>query len=176
MKNVKEIPIPKHLMHPFFFDDKESVLVDPILFQNWDLTGSKSFGYEILTAHDFDCYKPWMHYEEVVPLLFVEWKSIQKELEGLYNKRNTKAAAPLMKEAITICLLCQFWSNEKPVILDNWQKEVEECVFIPINFTERMSFILSRASLYQSFKALEQIMIELEKQFARIKIKKQMKK
>jgi hypothetical protein len=174
MNNFIQVIIPEHMKHPFFFDQMQYVTVDPALYQDWNIEGVRNFHFELLFNQTQSCYQPWLHSEEVVPALYKQSKTIMQELDELYKERNIKEAAPKMREIISICFACQFWQNDKPVILNSWEKAVNECIFKPVNFIERMNFILSRPTLYQSYKAIEQIMIELEKLYARIVIKKQL--
>ena len=47
---------------------------------------------------------------------------------------------------------------------------------LPVNFSERISFIVSRPQLYASYKALSEIMVELEKLIAIDNLKRKFKK
>ena len=84
-------------------------------------------------------------------------------------------AAPLMEKAIHVCFSYLYWLNLKPVVLKDWSVQAEALEFVPVNFSERMAFALSRPGLYQSYKVIEQIMAELQKLAAIAQIRRRRK-
>ncbi|MEH6941594.1 YpoC family protein [Bacillus sp. JJ722] len=173
MTKMVEVSIPKQLQDDFFYADERKLSIDAEMYQEWEINALNDGGYEALFFNSIDGFHPWKHSEVVIPAIMQSWKEKQSILADLYARRAVKEAAPYMKEGIKYTLATLYYANEHPIVLNDWQNKVNQLPNVPVNFTERMTFILSRPSLYQSFKALEQIMIELEKLYARITIKKQ---
>lgn len=172
MKEKRVIHIPEQLKHPLYFADINSVEIDVYAFQEWNISAVEQLSYELLTIVEQPCYQPWLQSEEIIPLLSKEWELLEAELEELYKRRAVKEAEPLMKKGIKLCIASLFWHNGQPITLKDWDKLNEICSSIPVNFAERMSFIMTRPSLYASFKVLSQIMIELKKVIAIDQIKR----
>ncbi|MGM9928189.1 MAG: YpoC family protein [Bacillus sp. (in: firmicutes)] len=172
MRNIK---LPHSLEHSYFFSEQD-VELDFSQLQLWNSNAVECFLYEIAYSVEMNSYRPWENGEIVIPQLIEEWKALRCELDELYQKRLAKKAAPLMKKGIARCVSILFWMNEKPVILKDVLIEVDRLEFRPVNVTERLEFILSRPHLYQSYKVLEQIMVELEKLLVRSQISKKRQK
>ena len=166
------IAIPETLKHPLYFVENKPAEIDVMDFQEWNSSAVESLSYELLTLAGKQCYQPWMHSEEIIPQLSEEWDQLNAELEELYKRRAVKEAEPLMKKGIKLCIASLFWHNGQPIILNNWENLNGICSSVPVNFTERMSFIMTRPSLYASFKVLSQIMLELKKVIAIDQIKR----
>ncbi|MGM9923386.1 MAG: YpoC family protein [Bacillus sp. (in: firmicutes)] len=173
MTKIIEAPIPSQLQNDYFFPQDQVLAIDMEEYQEWRPEALGNWHYEFLEYEGAEGYKPWLHSETVIPDIMLAWKEKQRVLTELYAKRAVKEAAPYMKEGICLAFAALYYSNERPVRLNEWQQAINELAASPVNFTERMGFIISRPSLYQSFKALEQIMIELEKMYARFTIRKQ---
>lgn len=172
MNEKRVIYIPEQLKHPLYFADNNSVEIEGAAFQEWNVSAVEQLSYELLTYIGEKCYQPWLQSEEIIPLLTKEWELLEAELEELYKRRAVKEAEPLMKKGIKLCIATLFWHNGQPIILNGWGKLEEVCSSVPVNFAERMSFIMTRPSLYTSFKVLSQIMIELKKVIAIDQIKR----
>lgn len=177
MNKIISIPIPKHLKHPLYFEGNEVAEIDVSAFQQWNSVAVEQLCYELLINANEKCYQPWFESEEIIPLLSKEWKQLEEQLEELYKQRAVKEAEPLMRRGIKLCIASLFWHNGQPIALNNWEHLNEICPSIPVNFSERMGFIMTRPSLYASFKVLSQIMLELQKVIAIDQVKrKRMKK
>ncbi|WP_042346467.1 YpoC family protein [Bacillus massiliigorillae] len=173
MMNVIKVELPTQLQSDLFFLNEQSLSVNVDKYLEWDIATLNVGFYEALYFNRVESFQPWTKSEVVIPDIMLAWKEKQVILADLYAKRAAKEATQHMKVSIKYALAALYYANEQPIILNDWQKHVEQLEHVPVNFTERMTFILSRPNLYQSFKALEQIMIELEKMYARITIKKQ---
>ena len=172
MSNEIIIKIPQVLRHAYFHENKEEMTLDSTQTERWTVQGAYDFRYECLEAAQIPCFAPWNDIENVFPDMKEYWREIQEQLDECYQQRDTKKAAPFMKQGISMCFTLLFWINEKPAILHEWSKAVEELAFVPVNFSERIQFVLARPNLYQSFKVLEQMMSELEKLMVRSQIMK----
>lgn len=175
MKNIITFSIPEELHDSAFFKEGTSVSIDPDDYEGWNAEGLHQFKYEILSFNGKASYLPWEHATHVLPKVLGEWERINQELAKLYEERNAKLAAPLMEKAIHICFSYLYWLNHKPVELKEWTKQTETFEFVPVNFSERMAFSLSRPGLYQSYKVVEQMMAELQKLAAKAEIRRRRK-
>lgn len=175
MKNISTFTIPDELNERAFFKEGTTVSVNPSEYTEWNVQGIFEFKYEILAFNGMASYLPWEHASEVLPDVLGEWGKINQELDILYAERNAKLAAPLMEKAIHICFSYLYWLNLKPVVLKDWGNQAEALEFVPVNFSERMAFALSRPGLYQSYKVIGQIMVELQKLAAKAQIRRMRK-
>jgi hypothetical protein len=109
--------------------------------------------------------------EESIPLLIKDWNNLKTQLEILYKKRDVKSTLPLMEKGINLFIQFLFWSNEQSVP----PKEIITSIRMlnePVNVEERLAFIQSRPSLYQSFRQLCELMLEQEKIYVKLNIKR----
>lgn len=106
--------------------------------------------------------------------LLTEWKNSKEELEVLFREREYKNAKVLMDKGIQLFTQFLAWSNDLPVTLNALNfKQLE---FKPVNVEERLAFIISRPSLYHSYRQLSELMIEQEKLFVKRNILKKASK
>lgn len=173
MSNLVNLSVPSNLAHPFFFKEEKLKDIDLERYQLWNVDALDHFMYEIIYSNNEIAYKPWEHGDEILPILMDHWKKLDDRLGDHYQKRDVKSASPLMKKAIHTCISYVFWLNEKPIVLQDMSLAIMSSEFVPVNFAERFQFVLSRPNLYQSYKTIQQIMIELEKLYAKSIIKKQ---
>ncbi|MBD3110429.1 hypothetical protein IEO70_19055 [Bacillus sp. AGMB 02131] len=165
------IEIPGTLQHPLYFSNINTVEIEVSDYQGWNASAVENLSYELLTEGGKVCYQPWLHSEEIIPQLSKEWVQLEEELEEMFKRRAVKEAAPLMSKGIKLCIASLFWHNGKPITL-KWDDLSDICASVPVNFAERMSFIMTRPGLYASYKVLSQIMIELKKMIAIDQIKR----
>ncbi len=175
-KMNRELNIPETLCNSLFFGEENSVALDMDACKIFAIHNMRSFSYELAASVSDETYRPWEKASDVLPSVFEAWRTdLQPELDKLYAMRNSKGAAPFMLEAISYCFSTLFWLNGRPVQLNDWEGIVGELDYCPVNFGERMSFILKRPALFQSFKTIEQLMAELEKLAAKKKVREQLK-
>jgi hypothetical protein len=106
-----------------------------------------------------------------IPLLMEEWNGIKDKLEALYKIRDVKSTIPYMEKGIELFLQFLFWTNEQSVSL-NQPIPVIGLAFKPVNVEERLAFIQSRPSLFQSYRQLCELMVEQEKIYIKQNIKR----
>ncbi|MBS4191000.1 hypothetical protein KHA94_12495 [Bacillus sp. FJAT-49705] len=164
------LSIPEELMDPDFFTKNESFTIDEHVLAH--ILPSVPFLYEAAYYLGINAIKPWELQEECIPILLNEWNSEKELLKKLFAKReHTKVTAP-MKKGICLFLEFVYWGNGLPVSLSN-DKNAKTLIIKPVNMVERLEFILQRPTLYQSFIQLSELMIEMEKLYAKqIAIKK----
>ncbi|MGN1402469.1 MAG: YpoC family protein [Bacillus sp. (in: firmicutes)] len=170
MNHPIKLQLPTSLMQSGFVRLPEEITVEPAEYSSWNGQAIRYFIYEQLHANGTDGYLPWQDFQALKKLAEA-WSLSEEKLEALYGERNRKEAEPLMEDAICMCFSFLFWLNDEPVALADWKTKAETFTYVPVNFTERMDYIIARPSLYQSYKAIQQIMIELEKLAAKKSIK-----
>ena len=172
---ILSVKIPKHLQHPLYMGNDNTTEIDSSKFQQWNEEGVYQLSYELLYEQNEKCFVPWENSEKIIPKLFAKWKSMLEQLESLYKDRNVKAAAPLMQSGIKLCMAIVFWHNERPINFQQWDRLEQLDFSLPVNFSERIRFIVSRPQLYASYKVLTEIMVELEKVVAKNNLKRKLK-
>ncbi|MEK4668210.1 YpoC family protein [Niallia sp. FSL R7-0271] len=84
---------------------------------------------------------------------------------GCDSKKDKDVTVRTVKTGVRLFLECLYWTNDSPVHL---QKGLiaNELSVKPFNAEERLTFILSRPGGYHSYRQLDELFKELEKQFA----------
>ncbi len=167
MKTNQQIPFPKYLL--------ELSQVEKI---DWHDQYAESFHanipflYEAALDYGMDVLKPWEMPDQTIPSIMIEWGKIKEELTSRFSKRD-QAVGELMKKGIALFYEILYWSNHQPVVLD---KQTYESFIKPINFEERLKFIVARMKNYHSFVQLTELFIEMEKLFWKREIMKKASK
>lgn len=112
-------------------------------------------------------FTPWKkeHIKTSVSTLIDHWKLLKVEIGQYIATKKKEQMYKGMVHGICCFLECIYWLNELPV---NFKEGLisRNIKIMPINAEERLHFILSRVTGYHSFKQLEELFKELEKQFA----------
>jgi len=158
------LPIPKELQHKFFFSVHDEIIVDRECLEKINL--KFPFLYETAYYSEVNALKPWESHEEIIPLLLAEWEGMKDLLSELFSKREFKQTEKPMQFGVSLLLEFIYWGNEQPVqispsLLSNKLK------IKPVNMDERLAFIIARPSLHHSFIQLNELMIEMEKQYVK---------
>ncbi|MCK1991276.1 hypothetical protein GW626_13105 [Peribacillus muralis] len=171
MTQLVSVKVPKELDHPLFFPEKKIVL-DKELYAEWSVSiPYESFPYEVLYLSDVVSYTPWLKGTEHVKEVLEKWKQIDSECRLLFSERKAGQTLGLMKRGISLFLAAVFWLHGRPVMLSAWQGQMESFETIPVNVTERLSFILSRPAFFPSYRQLSELFQEFEKQYVKYMIK-----
>lgn len=173
MINHITLPIPKELQHSFFFSVNEKLIVDQTSLTNMNIT--IPFLYEAAFYSKVEAFKPWEKQEECIPILLKEWEAIKPQLEGYFSRRDIKQVEKPMKLGISLLIEFVYWTNELPV---NFSKVIlqKNIKIMPVNLEERLSFILAKPTLHHSFIQLNELMLEMEKQYEKQKALKKASK
>ena len=108
---------------------------------------------------------------EAISHLLVEWGLVKGELEVLYRNREQKTTHQGMKKGIGLFILFLYLSNDSQVD----HKELEPIDLLemkPVNLEERLGFIISRPTLFHSYRQLTELIVEQEKLYAKKNIVK----
>lgn len=161
-ENIRILPVPPELFHPFFFSQKEINL--GIIDQSPWL--KENFYFEVLFYNRINAKKPWTSPGLYLPQIHDEWNKWKTKMEELHHLRKKEGIIELMKKGITLFLQYLFWSNGKPVCLEKLPS-FGALKLKPVNMEERAEFIFSRPSLYHSYVQLCELLNEQEKLFAK---------
>ncbi|MCM3599816.1 hypothetical protein M3175_03660 [Robertmurraya korlensis] len=96
---------------------------------------------------------------------FLEWKSIERQLEELIKIREKQETALLMEKGLSLFHKMLLLVNNLEHIPEN--VSLKEIKIKPINVEERLDFIEGRQGSFHSFKQLAELFKELEKQYAK---------
>ncbi|MEK5442096.1 YpoC family protein [Fredinandcohnia sp. FSL W7-1320] len=117
-----------------------------------------------------------MDNEKGISDIIEKWDTRKEHLTYCYRNRDNATVIEPMKEAVDdfltfLCLINEKQFSSAENILD-YSKEFD---YKPINFEERISFILKKPHQYHSFVQLNELYHELLKLHAIMKIKTQKK-
>jgi hypothetical protein len=106
-----------------------------------------------------------------ISFLISKWDGVKSDLETLYHNRDQQATLQLMKKGIIYFIQFLYWSNGRQV---NSKEPIpfNQFEIKPVNFEERLTYILSRPNLFHSYRQLSELFKEQEKLFAKKNIVK----
>ncbi|QCJ43247.1 hypothetical protein FAY30_15810 [Bacillus sp. S3] len=107
---------------------------------------------------------------EAVSSVLKEWEQMKARLDQLFRERDQKNANDLMKKGITLFIQFLHYTNVETSI-PNRSLDFDQLSFKPVNIRERLGFIMARPGLYHSYRQLSELMVELEKLYAKKNIK-----
>lgn len=125
------------------------------------------FIHEVAYYEQLQAFQPWIkeNVQDSVKLLFSEWKRRKESIEQYVQIRNADGIREEMVLSVQLFIECLYWVNEQPVNFE--QGLIHPNIHIhPFNVEDRLTFILKRMNGYHSYKQLEELFKELEKQFA----------
>ncbi|GAA0347923.1 hypothetical protein GCM10008967_42810 [Bacillus carboniphilus] len=154
-------PVPEEMKHDILMKQFEWEFDDQRLKGNSVIP---SFFYELSYYSGLIGVRPWENRDEVIPLIIMEWNQERTKLHAIFKARRSKDAEPGMLRAIELFLVLVFWGNHKPVRLDGLEEQLIQLPVKPVNIQERLSFVISRPSLYPAFIQLGELFLEAEKQ------------
>ncbi|CAM4152012.1 hypothetical protein HCA55_00405 [Listeria booriae] len=150
----------KELEHPFFKSphvatyelDEDSIFVSGLPFWQEQLFYTRGRGE-----------MPW-HTDpaRACQRMAKQWKNIAQELDASFKLRETPDMA-IIRDGVGIYLSMLFWSNRRPVQLDNLEAHMETLEVIPMNLEERLAFVMERPDGYPAFKQLNELVKEQRK-------------
>jgi len=121
-------------------------------------------------------YLPVNNQAEDMSLLLAEWKKTRAELENLYHERNQKSTLNGMQKGIILFVHFLFYTNNQSIDPDGKSISLEDLEVKPVNLVERLTFIVSRPTLFHSYRQLCELVTEQEKLYARSQIIKKASK
>lgn len=157
-----KVNIPVEIFHSFFYSEKQ------ITFNSEELSSFRSkvpFIHEIAYYTGIDSVKPWEDAKKYVPELFQAWNELQEEIKTLFDHRNNKDTLLPMKRGIGYLIELIFWTNGLPCNIQEF--DFESLQLKPVNFSERLQFLIRRPNIYPSFAQLIELMEEQNKQYSK---------
>lgn len=110
--------------------------------------------------------KPWEHAEEWVPLLFAEWERTKEKLLPVFKTRKSRCSQDDMLNGVCCLIASLHWTMGEPVKSLNWEIITRKDFGAkPMNWTERLEFILLKPTQYHCFIQLDELFTEMKKQF-----------
>ncbi|NPC92834.1 hypothetical protein HOO54_11475 [Bacillus sp. WMMC1349] len=110
--------------------------------------------------------KPWEHPQEWVPLLFQTWEERKKQLLPVFQTRKSRCSQDEMLTGVCCFIASLYWTMGKPVTTLAWKTLIQENFPAkPINWAERLEFILLKPTQYHCFIQLDELFTEMKKQF-----------
>ncbi|MER0467598.1 YpoC family protein [Bacillus cabrialesii subsp. cabrialesii] len=109
---------------------------------------------------------PWEDSGKYVPLLFNVWEDIKESLLPVFQTRKSRCGQNDMLKGI-VCLLASFhWTAGERVKSLDWAELTEKSFPAkPINWAERVEFILLKPTQYHCFIQLDELFTEMKKHF-----------
>ncbi|MCO4850403.1 YpoC family protein [Bacillus vallismortis] len=109
---------------------------------------------------------PWEDSGKYVPLLFEVWEDIKESLLPVFQTRKSRCDQNDMLKGI-VCLLASFhWTAGERVKSLDWPELTEKSFPVkPINWPERVEFILLKPTQYHCFIQLDELFSEMKKHF-----------
>ncbi|MCY8509544.1 hypothetical protein MOD07_08300 [Bacillus mojavensis] len=109
---------------------------------------------------------PWENSAKYVPYLFQVWEETKESLLPVFQTRKSRCDQNDMLKGI-VCLLVSFhWTAGERVMSLNWSELTKKSFPAkPINWAERVEFILLKPTQYHCFIQLDELFIEMKKHF-----------
>ena len=109
---------------------------------------------------------PWEDSGKYVPLLFEVWDDIKASLLPVFQTRKSRCDQNEMLKGIVCLLASLHWTAGEPVKSLDWQELREKSYPAkPINWAERVEFILLKPTQYHCFIQLDELITEMKKHF-----------
>lgn len=108
---------------------------------------------------------------EYVPFLFQIWNETKEAALPVFQTRKSRCDQNDMLKGI-VCLIAAFhWTAGERVTSLDWSVlETKHFPAEPINWAERMAFILTKPTQFHSFIQLDELMTEMKKQYHKYEV------
>ncbi|EUJ31112.1 YpoC family protein [Listeria cornellensis] len=91
-----------------------------------------------------------------------QWQNVAQELDASFKLREEPDMS-IIRDGLGIYLSMLFWSNKRPVQLNELYKHIETLELVPMNLQERLAFIMGKSDGYPAFKQLNELVQEQRK-------------
>ncbi|MEC3609041.1 YpoC family protein [Bacillus glycinifermentans] len=110
--------------------------------------------------------KPWDEKSEWVPLLFQMWEQTKERLLPVFQTRKSRCSQDEMLKGVCYLIAAFHWTMGEPVETLKWETLIRKNFPVkPINWTERVEFILQKPTQYHCFIQLDELFTEMKKQY-----------
>ncbi|WP_394232751.1 YpoC family protein [Niallia oryzisoli] len=124
--------------------------------------------YDAAYIQGCDMLKPWQMSASTVLEVLKQWEIIKADLHETFSIRDQAGTVEPMKKGIGLFLELLYWCNGSPVLWKINKEVVLENK--PVNWEERLDFILSYPNKYHSYIQLTELIVEMEKIFVKQQI------
>ncbi|MCY7916279.1 YpoC family protein [Bacillus vallismortis] len=109
---------------------------------------------------------PWEDSGKYVPILFEVWEDIKESLLPVFQTRKSRCDQNDMLKGIVCLLASLHWTAGERVKSLDWPELTEKSFPVkPINWPERVEFILLKPTQYHCFIQLDELFAEMKKHF-----------
>ncbi|MCY7734628.1 YpoC family protein [Bacillus safensis] len=111
---------------------------------------------------------PWQGTEEFVPVMFELWNELKEKMLPRFQTRKSRCEEDDMLQGIIGMIAMFYWIKGESVQTLEWELIKQETFpVVPINWTERLEFILLKPTQYHCFIQLDELYTELKKQYGK---------
>lgn len=120
--------------------------------------------------------QPWQKTEEFVPLMFDLWNELKDHMLPRFQTRKSRCEEDDMLQGIVSMIAMFYWIKGEKLQTVDWE-EIKQQTFpvAPINWTERLEFILLKPTQYHCFIQLDELYTELKKQYGKYEALRKLK-
>ncbi|MFE0302485.1 YpoC family protein [Bacillus altitudinis] len=120
--------------------------------------------------------QPWQKTEEFVPLMFDLWNELKDNMLPRFQTRKSRCEEDDMLQGIVSMIAMFYWIKGEKLQTIDWE-EIKQQTFpvAPINWTERLEFILLKPTQYHCFIQLDELYTELKKQYGKYEALRKLK-
>ncbi len=130
--------------------------------------------YDAAYYNGIETLRPWEVTIHTVPEVLRKWENMKAVLYEKFSIRDQDATLYPMKIGVGLFLEILYWSNGQPVL---WKRNGGgQLGNKPVNWEERLEFILDYPKKYHSFIQLTELISEIEKIFIKQQTIMNMKK
>ncbi|EKF36302.1 YpoC family protein [Bacillus xiamenensis] len=119
---------------------------------------------------------PWQKTEEFVPVMFELWNELKIKMLPRFQTRKSRCEQDDMLQGIVSMMAMFYWIKGERLQSVDWE-EIKQQTFpvAPINWTERVEFILLKPTQYHCFIQLDELYTELKKQYGKYEALRKLK-
>ncbi|MBB6603554.1 MULTISPECIES: YpoC family protein [Bacillus] len=111
---------------------------------------------------------PWQKTEEFVPVMFELWNELKEKMLPRFQTRKSRCEEDDMLQGIVSMIAMFYWIKGERLQTLDWEHIKKEIFPVaPINWTERLEFILLKPTQYHCFIQLDELYTELKKQYGK---------
>ncbi|MFS3913783.1 YpoC family protein [Bacillus australimaris] len=111
---------------------------------------------------------PWQKTEEFVPVMFELWNELKEKMLPRFQTRKSRCEEDDMLQGIVSMIAIFYWIKGEKLQTLEWEDIKKDTFSVaPINWTERLEFILLKPTQYHCFIQLDELYTELKKQYGK---------
>ncbi|MED1747861.1 MULTISPECIES: YpoC family protein [Bacillus] len=119
---------------------------------------------------------PWKKTEEFIPVMFELWNELKEKMLPRFQTRKSRCEEDDMLQGIVSMVAMFYWIKGERLQTLEWEDIKQETFPVaPINWTERLEFILLKPTQYHCFIQLDELYTELKKQYGKYEALKKLK-